>query len=174
MPVNRIKSAEHRDYSSLLYDELHRIQRKYNLNDIETYDLISKKKYSRESIPICIFSEHTLSSFEAIVKFLRENCYLNFREIGELLNRSKFTIAASYRSATIKHPSKYIIFSTDYDIPTEFISSRKYSVLESIVLFLKQKHNLRYKEISDLLQLNQRTVWTVYQRAKKKRLSMQE
>jgi len=168
MPVNRTKSAKYRDPNSLIYDEIKSIQKKYGLSDDESYDLISKKRFSKFRIPICIFGYNTLSSLQAIVKYLKENCNLNFKEIADLLNRSKFTIASSYRQAKSKLPIKYVVFSSDYDIPTRFIASRKYSVLESIVLFLKQKRGLRFKEISDLLLLDQRTVWTVYQRALRK------
>ena len=168
MPVNRKKSANYRDFSSLVYEEIKRIQAKHNISDEEAYHLLSKKQFSKSKIPVCIFGYNTLSSFQAIVKYLKENCSLNFKEIGLLLNRSRFTITTSYRSATTKFPLKYIVYSSKYDIPTRLIASRKYSVLESIVLFLKEKHNLRFKEISILLHLDQRTVWTVYQRALKK------
>ena len=168
MPVNRKKRDENRDHSSQIYDELRKIQKKYGLSDDESFDLISRKIFSKYKIPICIFSVNTLSSFQAIVKFLKENCVLSFNEIGTLLNRSRYTIASSYRTAKSKLPSRYLVYSTDYDIPTKLIASRKYSVLESIVLYLKQRHKLRFTEIADIMLLNQRTVWTVYHRALKK------
>jgi len=169
MPVNRKKRDKNRDFHSFIYKEIKRIQQKYGLSDDESFDLVSRKTFSQDKIPICIFSVNTLSSFQAIVKFLKENCVLSFKEIGALLNRSRYTIASSYRIAKTKLPLRYLVYSTDYDIPTKLIASRKYSVLESIVLYLKQKYKLRFTEIADIMLLNQRTVWTVYHRALRKR-----
>jgi hypothetical protein len=55
------------------------------------------------------------------------------------------------------------------NIPTKILVDRTLSVLESIVEYLKEKKDMNYKEIGDLLNRDQRTIWTVYHRAKKKR-----
>ena len=55
------------------------------------------------------------------------------------------------------------------DIPLRILQDRTFAVLESIVEYLKEEKDLRYFEIAELLNKDQRTIWTVYNRAKKKR-----
>jgi len=53
-------------------------------------------------------------------------------------------------------------------IPSHILTDRSVSVLEAIVKYLKEKKNLTYHEIAVLLNRDDRTIWTVYQRARKK------
>ena len=53
-------------------------------------------------------------------------------------------------------------------IPSSIFTDRSVSVLEAMVRYLKEKKNLTYHEIAVLLNRDDRTIWTVYQRAKKK------
>lgn len=46
------------------------------------------------------------------------------------------------------------------------------AVLEVLALFLKDVHNLRHTDIAELLGRDERTVWSSYQRAKKKNVSV--
>jgi len=55
------------------------------------------------------------------------------------------------------------------DIPSAILRDRTLKVLESIVEFLKEKKQMNYREIGTLLNRDERTIWTVYNRAKKKR-----
>lgn len=57
----------------------------------------------------------------------------------------------------------------DVSIPVSVISDRSLATLESVVEYLKEKKNLSYHEIAVLLKRDDRTVWTCYSRAKKKR-----
>ena len=54
-------------------------------------------------------------------------------------------------------------------LPSSIFKDRTLSVLEVMVEYLKEKLNLSYHEIALLLNRDDRTIWTVYQRAKKKR-----
>ncbi|HLD04640.1 MAG TPA: hypothetical protein VJG90_02875 [Candidatus Nanoarchaeia archaeon] len=54
-------------------------------------------------------------------------------------------------------------------IPTKIFQDRRLAVLESIVLFLKEEQELSFHEIAILLNRDDRTIWTVYNRVKKKR-----
>ncbi|MEM4268387.1 MAG: sigma factor-like helix-turn-helix DNA-binding protein [Candidatus Woesearchaeota archaeon] len=54
-------------------------------------------------------------------------------------------------------------------IPVEIFKDRGVAVLESLVEYLKDTYGLSYAEIGRLLNRNERTVWTVYRRAKEKR-----
>ena len=53
-------------------------------------------------------------------------------------------------------------------VPVSIFRDRTLSVLEALVLYLKNT-GLTFKEISLHLNRDQRTIWTVYNRAKKKK-----
>lgn len=55
------------------------------------------------------------------------------------------------------------------DIPVEVLQDRSVSVLEAITEYLKDKKHMTYHEIADMLNRDDRTIWTCYYRAKKKR-----
>ena len=58
----------------------------------------------------------------------------------------------------------------DYiSIPTSIFQDRDLSVLEAIAEYLKEKKGMRYSEIAKLLNRDDRTIWTAYNRAKAKR-----
>jgi hypothetical protein len=59
----------------------------------------------------------------------------------------------------------------DIAIPSSVFKDRSLSVLEILVEYLKDEKKLSYHEIAVLLNRNDRTVWTVYNRARKKRES---
>lgn len=58
----------------------------------------------------------------------------------------------------------------DYlDIPSYILRDRTLKVLEAIVEYLKDQRGLTYRQIGRLLNRDERTIWTVYHRAQKKR-----
>ena len=64
--------------------------------------------------------------------------------------------------AAFGHVSKEIM------IPVSAISNRSYSTLESVVGFDKDLDYANH-EVALMLHLNDRTIWTIYDRVKKKR-----
>lgn len=54
-------------------------------------------------------------------------------------------------------------------IPVSILKDRKLSALEAISEYLKETLNMNYHEIAVLMNRDDRTIWTVYNRAKKKR-----
>lgn len=54
-------------------------------------------------------------------------------------------------------------------IPTSIFVDRELSVLEAIAEYLKDVKGMRYSEIAQLLNRDDRTIWTSYNRAKEKR-----
>jgi DNA-directed RNA polymerase specialized sigma24 family protein len=56
----------------------------------------------------------------------------------------------------------------EYMIPVSIFSKEKLSPFETIVMYLKEKQGLNYHEIGALLNRDERNIWTVYNRAKKK------
>ena len=55
------------------------------------------------------------------------------------------------------------------NIPSYIFRDRTVSVLEAIVEYLKETKKLTFHQIAKLLGRDDRTVWTCYYRAKKKR-----
>ncbi|MFH1642460.1 MAG: hypothetical protein ABIC04_06195 [Nanoarchaeota archaeon] len=133
--------------------------------DLSYDDLFSK--LSEIDIPLDIFVKE-LGSFEAIVKYLKENLGYTYHEISELLNRDERTIWNSYNKSKKKYSARIISRKSKFSLPVSAIKDRKLSVLESIVTHLKENCLLSYAQISKLLQRNFKTIWTVYYRARKK------
>jgi len=136
----------------------------YHLSESEIIETISKEDY----VPVTIFND-TLSSYEAIAKFLKENKGKKLREIAALTGRSSASIWQTYRNAHKKYKRKLQIKETRFLIPLRIISEKKFSILESIVVYLKEKFGLNYRQIGKLMHRDERTIWTVYNRGIKKR-----
>ena len=56
------------------------------------------------------------------------------------------------------------------EIPLRVLQNRNIAVLEAIVAYFKEEKQMKYSEIATLLNRDQRTIWTVYNRVKKKRV----
>ena len=143
----------------------HLIDEAKKLHGLSEQDIFGK---SEISFPIGVFDNNYLSSLEAVVKYLKEDLKLRFSKIAKILNRSNKTIWATYHNAVKKMPSSFGAVSLEIMIPVSAISNRLFSTLESIVGFVK---DLGYSnhEIALMLHLDDRTIWTVYDRVKKKR-----
>ena len=126
------------------------------------------KKPKELIIPVSIFDNGMLSSLESIVKYLRENKGLRLSEIARLLGRDQRAIGVTYRFARKKLGQELSAPATKQSLPVKVIADRKLSVLESIVHHLKKTYGLQFHEIALMLRRDDRTVWTVYQRALKK------
>ena len=140
----------------------------------EIFNLANKllKVHVKEEIkvPISVFKNDYLSSLENIVKYLRENLLLSFKQIGSLTNRNEIALAVTYRNARKKMEAKFVVEEiSPYSIPVSILKDRNLSVLENIAAYLKDTFGLTYHSIAVLLNRDDRTIWTVYQRAKKKK-----
>jgi len=133
---------------------------------INEEDIPQKKEV--ESIPISVFNNNKLSPLETICKYLKENAHKTYHEIAELLNRNDRTIWTTYNNAKKKLPEQLIIKDLEISIPISIFKERKLSVLESIAVYLKDELGLTLHKIAELLNRNDRTIWTVYNRGKKK------
>lgn len=138
---------------------------KYNLDYKDVKDIIKKAKKEDIFLPISIF-KNKLSTLEVVVKFLKEVCNLNFKKITILLDRNYNSIYNTYKRALRKN-IKITISESRINIPLSIFKDKKYSALEALVKYLKE-FGLRYSEIALLLNLDQRTIWTVYKRCKDK------
>jgi len=120
-------------------------------------------------IPVSVFNNENLSSLETIVKYLRENLLLSFKQIAALTNRNHIALAVSYRNARKKQEEKFEEEVSPYSIPITILQDRELSVLENISCYLKDSFGLTYHRVATLRNRNDRTIWTVYQGALKKR-----
>ena len=156
---NDLSKVEKIELISYLINESKRV------HGVSEQEIIGKKE---AAVPIGVFDNDALSSLEAIVKYLKEDAKLKFSKIGRLLNRSSKTIWATYSKAIKKMPSGFGAISREILIPVSAISDRSFSTLESVVGFIK---DLGYSnhEVASMLHLDDRTIWTVYDRVKKKR-----
>ena len=160
---NKKKSKKSRDFTSqddIDYKELKHLYLKLK----QHIDVIEKTK---QTIPASIFTKK-LSSLETISKYLHENVSLSYEQISKLTNRSSKTIWQSCKSANKKHPSSFIVKSFAITIPVSIFKNRKLSILEHLVTYLKDEYGMKFSEIAKILKRDQRTIWTVHNRAKKK------
>ena len=168
MSKKELKSVEKRILDTFKY------LKEQGLSSEEIADLMHKllKVPAKEEvkIPISVFNNDKLGSLETIVKYLRENLLLTYKQIASLTNRNDIALAVSYRNAKRKLKDKFVIEEiAAYFIPVKILQDRNLSVLENIVSYLKDTFGLTYHKIALLLNRNDRTIWTVYQRAKKKK-----
>ena len=160
--ISKFNGISKEDKIELVSYFINEIKRLHNATEQE---IIGKKE---ASIPIGVFGNDMLSSLEAVVKYLKEDLKLRLSKIGKLLNRSSKTIWATYSNAARKMPSSFGEVSRDILVPASAFSDRSFSTLESLVGFVK---GLDYSnhEVALMLHLDDRTIWTVYSRVKKKR-----
>lgn len=137
---------------------------KYKLSTKDILHLIEEKEIL---IPVSIFTKQ-LRILETLTKYLKEELDLSFHQIGVALNRDERNIWHTYRNSNKKNPSKLEILPSKYFIPIS-IFQNKLGALENIVLYLKDELNLSYHTIAVLLERDDRTIWTMYNRTKNKR-----
>ena len=128
-------------------------------------DILGKRE---DSLPFGIFATSKISSLESIVKYLKESKGLSFAKISKLLNRSNKTIWATYSQASKKMPEPFGDVRDEILMPASLIANRSYSVLEHVVQFAKSLGKTNH-EVALLLHLDDRTIWAVYDRVKKKK-----
>lgn len=59
--------------------------------------------------------------------------------------------------------------SSEISIPISVLSNRSLATLEAVVVYMKDSLNLTYHQIAEQLNRDDRTIWTCYNRASKKR-----
>jgi hypothetical protein len=136
--------------------------------------ITSKKKRKKKrrliiddlSIPITIFT-NKLGGLEGLVKYLKENIGMTYHEIAEITNRNDRTIWTAYNKSVKKQPTKLIVKQTLVFVPVSILKNRKLTILEAVIVYLKDK-GMKYIEIAELLNRDQRNIWTIYSRAIKK------
>ena len=98
---------------------------------------------------------------------MKENLGMSYSEIAEKLNRNEITIRTSYKKAKEKQEEIIKVKKTDILLPISIFKDRRLTTLELIIIYLKEK-GMKYSEIAELLDRDQRNIWTIYSRARKK------
>jgi len=156
--------------SSLIKDEeFIGLQELYNRLKLKHDKSEILRELEREEIfiPLSIFNKK-LGSLEVISKYLFENRNLSLKNISRLLNRSNRNIWNAHNKSKKKFP-KELVIKESILIPASILRNLDFTLLENIVSYLKENLGLSYHEIATALQRDDRTIWTVYQRAKKKK-----
>ena len=143
------------------------LKKEHSYSDDNIKEFLTQKK-SEYLLPVTLFSIKGISAFEAIVKYLKENHSLSFKRIAELTNRNYTSVYTTYNKANGKHKSKLKLEQTEILVPLSILKERNLSVLESIVHYLKERYDLTFAKIGVLLDRDDRTIWTVNNRAQKK------
>ncbi|NCN87051.1 hypothetical protein GW932_04400 [archaeon] len=135
------------------------------LNENEIYEIINpeiKEEIKEKNIPINIFTKE-IGVLEVIVKYFKENLNLSYVEISQLINRDQRTIWNAYKKATEKQNKTIKIKPTSLFIPINILNNKKLTLLESIIKYLKEK-GFNYKQIGEMLNRDQRNIWTINSR----------
>ncbi len=131
-------------------------------NKVSKEDLLTALKSEQEGIPIDAFSSK-LSALEVIVKYLKENQGKKYSEIARFLHRDDRTIWSTYKNSQKKHIAPLSLLG-QIIIPVSLFSKRTKSVLEILVIYLKEEKNQSFNEISKLLNKDYQTIYTSYKR----------
>ena len=137
-----------------------------SLSDQEKREFVDVIMKRGRGMPISVF-QSKLSGLELLVRYLRDVEQKSFKEIAQMLNRNVQTIYTTYRKAKIKFPDQLDLSNYSVIIPLDIFTNRKFSVLESIVFYLKNQ-GLNFRKIATLLNRDYNTVRTVYLRYSKK------
>lgn len=140
------------------------------LSEEQKKELIDHLLKKEEGLPISIFRSG-ISGLEAIVVYLKETKNQSIAEIAALLKRKKSTIYTTYKKAKEKSKKTLDVSDRSIVIPYQTFTIRKFSVLESLVAYLKDEHKLPFVKISLLLNKKYSTVRTVYVRHREKNAS---
>ncbi|MBI2550476.1 hypothetical protein HYV83_04835 [Candidatus Woesearchaeota archaeon] len=137
------------------------------LTEKEVLQLLKERKDTVQ-IPVSIFSNKALSGLELVCKYLKDELGIRISDIARLLSRDYRTVWTTYFMAGRKLKARLSVPKSDYFFPTLILTDRKLSVLEAIVAYLKDELGLRFSEVARALHRDQRNVWTVYSRTKRK------
>jgi len=152
-----------RRYFDELEKRLESLKKDYELDDKSILKLI-KEKDKIVNVPASVFN-NSLAPLEAVVLFLKEHLGYSFHNIALLLKRDDRTIWLTYSNAAKKKVALEVV--SEFNVPVSIFSDRKFSILESAAAYFVGR-GLSFKQISELLGKNPKTLWTVYSRYTKK------
>lgn len=121
-----------------------------------------------------IWYDVSVGVLEALVEYLKEKEKLSYAEIGRMLHRDQrniWTVYSRVRKKRVAQRMEVKLPRAQFRIPTSIWHDERLSVLEALVVYLKEQKNMNYHAIGELLNRDERNIWTIYDRARKKRRS---
>ncbi len=134
--------------------------------------LHQREKYV--SVPVGLFNT-SLSPLEALVLYIYTKFLLSQQQISALLDRDPTTIWTTLHNAQQKiSPAQFKaqfgrLAENQLLVPLSVFADRSLSILEHLCIYLREEHEMSNREIARLIGKDDRTIWTVVSRAKKKR-----
>ena len=156
------------DDISALNTFIQNIEERNNLSFAKIMALLKEKRKetSRLIVPSYIFKDRTFGILAAITKYMKENMDLKYSEIAKLLQRDNRIIWTTYNRYKKRKP--FSIDKSSLNIPVSVFTNKKLGPLESLTKYLKEDLNLSFREISSLINRDNRTAWASYNNALKK------
>ena len=130
---------------------------------INTY----KQKSTQTAIPLSLFADRRLGILEVVVKYLRENHGMTYKQIARLLERNSRAVWSSYQFAVKKHPDEMLPLEGE-SIPCSVFCDRSMGPLEALTVYLREGLGWNYARISSSLNRDYPTIWLSYNNAIKK------
>lgn len=162
-----VKKQVHSSFSqtelSIINDAMHLLKPILKKHNLRLEDLAALEA---NEFPSSIFCDE-LTVLESVVKYLKEEQSMSFRDIAPVIGRDERNIWHIYKRANQKLP-EHLEVTDSIMIPFSVFEHKKFSAQEAIVVHLKEDGNMALSEIAGILHRDDRTVWTVYNRAKKK------
>ena len=141
----------------------------FNINDFYKENKQVRDNSESMIIPISIF-KNNLSPLETLVRYLKDILGFTCFQMCIALKRSETTIRTTYNNS-LKKLDKIVLNIESQNnisfIPLKIYSYRELSVLENLCMYLYSR-NMTYSKISKKVNRNEKTVWTVISRAKRK------
>ena len=131
-----------------------------------------KEKHEKKTpalIPTIILCHEKLGIMQAVVKYLKEEFRFTYHEIALLLKRDDRVIWATYHNAQKKQKFPLLAAGTPSWIPLSIFAQPEKGPLESVVIYLHDHVSLSFNEIAKLLQRDNRVIWAVYHKRRKRR-----
>ncbi|MCK5282522.1 MAG: hypothetical protein KAK00_03875 [Nanoarchaeota archaeon] len=154
-----------------IYSAIEILASKYKFDHQQFIDMLNFLNTQKEmlTIPASLLRDRSSGILEIIVKFLKEEKALTYHKIAVILNRNDRTIWATYNNVRKKNPEKLAYSKSEFSVPVSIFKDRKLGTLEAVASYLKEKFGFTYHEIAKLLNRDERNIWTVYNKSKKKR-----
>jgi len=169
MPEPEIKDEPLSKHSSLTALKVlsEYVKKQYGLSQEQLYRLL-EQRIEELAIPLSVFELNPgFSILELVSKYLKENLNLTYHQIAQHLNRNDRTIWTTYNNAIKKQAAPLKAEHSLLQIPVSIFSSRKLSVLESLVFYLSAQ-GFSVKNIALTLNRDYHTIWITNKKVMKK------
>lgn len=154
-----------------VFANLVHILKEQGLTPNELMDIYAGSQHTPNNkfVPIGIFATK-LSPSESLCKYLKENVSLSYKDISRLLNRDERSIWTSHNRAKDKMPEPFsdAALQTTNLIPIDIFANRNLSILENLVLYLREKTKVTNYKIAKTLNKTPSMIYTIYHRARAK------